>query len=48
MAVANDLISKDPFYNYKVQFKTVERDFLSKEELQDLKEKEIAVKIERP
>lgn len=41
MAVANDWISKDPFYNYKVQFKTVERDFLSKEELQDLKEKEI-------
>jgi site-specific recombinase XerD len=41
MAVANDWISKDPFYNYKVQFKTVERDFLSKEELQDLKEKTI-------
>ena len=41
MAVANDWISKDPFYNYKVQFKTVERDFLSKEELQNLQEKEI-------
>ena len=41
MAVANDWISKDPFYNYKVQFKVVEREFLSKEELQDLKEKEI-------
>lgn len=41
MAVANDWISKDPFYNYKVQFKTVEREFLSKEELQALVEKEI-------
>jgi len=41
MAVANDWISKDPFYNYKVQFKVVEREFLSKEELQDLKDKEI-------
>ena len=41
MAVANDWISKDPFYNYKVQFKIVERDFLSKEELQGLQEKEI-------
>ena len=41
MAVANDWVSKDPFYNYKVQFKTVERDFLSKEELQDLKGKEL-------
>lgn len=41
MAVANDWISKDPFYNYKVQFKIVEREFLSKEELQALVEKEI-------
>ena len=34
-------ISKDPFYNYKVQFKIVEREFLSKEELQALVEKAI-------
>ena len=27
IAVGNDWISKDPFYNYKVQFKTVEREF---------------------
>ena len=41
MAVANDWISKDPFYNFKAQFKTVEREFLSKEELSALAEKEI-------
>ena len=41
IAVANDWIIKDPFYNYKVQFKTVEREFLSKEELQNLIDKEI-------
>ncbi len=41
MAVANDWIAKDPFYNYKVQFKAVEREFLNKEELQRLMSKEI-------
>lgn len=41
MAVAHEWISKDPFYNYKVQFKTVEREFLSKEELQALVDKKI-------
>ncbi len=41
MAVAHEWITKDPFYNYKVQFKTVEREFLSKEELQVLVGKEI-------
>lgn len=41
MAVAHEWISKDPFYNYKVQFKTVEREFLSKEELQALVDKNI-------
>ncbi|SDM21812.1 site-specific integrase [Kriegella aquimaris] len=40
IAVGNDWISKDPFYNYKVQFKTVEREFLTKEELQRLIDKE--------
>lgn len=41
IAVGNEWITKDPFYNYKVQFKTVEREFLSKEELQALIDKEI-------
>nr|WP_299486243.1 site-specific integrase [uncultured Allomuricauda sp.] len=41
MAVAHEWVSKDPFYNYKVQFKTVEREFLSKEELQALVDKQI-------
>ena len=41
IAVANDWLPKDPFYNYKVQFKTVEREFLSKEELQKLIDKKI-------
>jgi len=41
IAVANDWLAKDPFYNYKVQFNTVEREFLSKEELQRLIDKEI-------
>lgn len=41
MAVANDWISRDPFYNYKVQFKTVEREFLNKEELEELVNREI-------
>ncbi|WP_422860642.1 site-specific integrase [Flagellimonas sp. S174] len=41
IAVANDWIAKDPFYNYKAKFKTVEREFLTKDELQRLIEKEI-------
>ena len=41
MAVAHEWITKDPFYNYKVQFKPVEREFLSKEELQALVNKNI-------
>ncbi|WP_245545054.1 site-specific integrase [Flagellimonas ruestringensis] len=41
MAVAHEWISKDPFYIYKVQFKTLEREFLSKQELQTLVDKEI-------
>ena len=34
MAVANGWIERDPFYNYKVKFKWVDREFLSAEELQ--------------
>lgn len=41
IAVGNDWISKDPFFNYKIKFKTVEREFLSKEELHSLSEREI-------
>jgi site-specific recombinase XerD len=41
MAVGNEWITKDPFYNYKIKFKTVEREFLSKEELKNLAEREI-------
>ncbi len=41
IAVGNEWITKDPFYNYKVQFKTVEREFLSKQELQSLIDKKI-------
>jgi len=41
MAVAHDWMPKDPFYNYKVQFKTVEREFLNKGELQCLIDKDI-------
>lgn len=41
IAVANDWLAKDPFYNYKVQFKTIEREFLSKEELQRIIDKDL-------
>ncbi len=41
IAVGNEWITKDPFYNYKIKFKTVEREFLSKEELDSLAEREI-------
>src|SRR5690606_2361953 len=41
MAVSNQWISRDPFYNFKAQFKTVEREFLTKEELQALSEKRL-------
>ncbi|WP_339839265.1 site-specific integrase [uncultured Maribacter sp.] len=41
IAVGNEWITKDPFYNYKIKFKTVEREFLSKEELDSLAERDI-------
>ena len=41
MAVANGWMARDPFYNYKVKFKWVDREFLSTEELQRLVELEI-------
>ena len=44
IAYANDWISKDPFYNWKARLKTVDREFLTKEEIQKLMEKEISIK----
>jgi len=41
IAVGNEWITKDPFYNYKIKFKTVEREFLTKEELDSLAERDI-------
>ena len=41
MAVAHGWIARDPFYNYKIKFKWVDREFLSTEELQRLVDLEI-------
>ncbi|MGM0934045.1 MAG: site-specific integrase [Bacteroidota bacterium] len=41
IALANQWIDRDPFYNYKVQFETVEREFLNEEEVQTLIEKDL-------
>jgi len=38
IAYANDWITKDPFANWKVRLKNVEREFLTSEELQQLKD----------
>jgi site-specific recombinase XerD len=44
IAYANDWISKDPFYNWKARLKTIDREFLSKKEIQKLVEKELVIK----
>lgn len=44
IAYANDWISKDPFFNWKARLKTVDREFLSKEEIQLMVEKDFSVK----
>ena len=44
IAYANDWISKDPFFNWKARLKVVDREFLSKEEIQKLIEKEFSIK----
>lgn len=44
IAYANDWISKDPFYNWKARLKTVEREFLSKEEIETLVTKQFSIK----
>ena len=41
IAIANDWIKKDPFLNYKVRLKEVERQFLTEEEIQTMLEKEL-------
>ena len=34
-------MDRDPFYNYKVQFESVEREFLNEEEIKALIEKDL-------
>ena len=41
IALANQWMDRDPFYNYKVQFETVEREYLNEEEVQKLIEKDL-------
>ncbi|MGY5847966.1 site-specific integrase [Salegentibacter sp. HM20] len=41
IALANQWMDRDPFYNYKVQFETVEREFLTQDEVQSLMEKDL-------
>jgi integrase len=41
IAFANDWINKDPFLNWKAKLKIVEREFLTKEEIQKMVEKEL-------
>ncbi len=43
IAYANDWISKDPFVHYKAKLKTIDREFLSKEELQTIIEKKFEI-----
>ncbi|SFU64294.1 Site-specific recombinase XerD [Pustulibacterium marinum] len=41
IALANGWMERDPFYNYKAQFKPVEREFLTQEEIVILYEKDL-------
>ncbi|MCC8360609.1 site-specific integrase [Salinimicrobium sediminilitoris] len=41
IALANQWMDRDPFYNYKVQFETVEREYLNEEEVQKLVDKDL-------
>jgi site-specific recombinase XerD len=43
IAYANDWISKDPFFNWKARLKTVDREFLSQEEIQNMIKKEFSI-----
>lgn len=44
IAYANDWINKDPFFNWKGRLKTVDREFLTKEEIQTMIEKKLTIK----
>lgn len=41
IALANQWMDRDPFYNYKVHFESVEREFLNAEEVQQLIDKDL-------
>lgn len=41
IALANQWMDRDPFYNYKVQFESVEREYLNAEEIEILYNKEL-------
>lgn len=41
IALANQWMDRDPFYNYKVQYETVDREFLNEDEVKALVEKEL-------
>jgi len=41
IALANQWMDRDPFYNYKVQFDAVEREYLNEEEVQKLIDKDL-------
>lgn len=41
IALANQWMERDPFYNYKVQFESVEREYLNEEEVQTLIDKDL-------
>ncbi|WP_179376298.1 site-specific integrase [Winogradskyella wichelsiae] len=41
IALANQWMDRDPFYNYKVQFEAVEREYLTTEEIETLYTKEL-------
>jgi len=41
IALANQWMDRDPFYNYKVQFEAVEREYLNAEEVQKLIDKDL-------
>ena len=41
IALANQWMDRDPFYNYKVQFESVEREFLNEKEVKTLIDKDL-------
>lgn len=43
IAYANDWISKDPFFNWKARLKTVDREFLTEQEIQNIIDKNVHI-----